>query len=74
MKGVLAKLATMARLRNQYFDLTVGQRGRLKAIVESRAAHKNARLDTALIHLGLAVRGDHELVATKAGRYIARLY
>jgi hypothetical protein len=67
-------LQMMSGLRNLYFGLTLGQRVTLKSIVESRPVDPGNRFVEGLADLGLVERRTNGLLATEAGRYVAKLY
>ena len=67
-------LQTMSGLRNAFFSLTVGQRGTLKSIVESRSVDPANSFVESLKELRLVERHENRLIATKAGKYVAKLF
>jgi len=67
-------LQTMSELRNLFFSLRPGQRATLKSVAESRSVDPGNRFAESLIDLGLVERSENELIATKAGKYVARLF
>jgi len=67
-------LQRMSELRNLFFSLRPGQRATLKSLAESRSVDPGNRFAESLIDLGLVERSENELIATKAGKYVARLF
>ena len=67
-------LQTMSALRNVFFSLTIGQRVTLRSIVESRPIDPGNRFVDSLVGLGLVTSPENGLIATEAGKYVARLF
>ena len=73
-KAMKFTLQTMSGLRYLFFGLTFSQRVTLKSIVESHPVDLGNRSPESLIELGLVEWSTNGLLATEAGRYVAKLY